>query len=537
MAKVERETGMTKVENFQVTRRATSLKYAIPAAYVARGWSVVMGLAFMPVYIGLMGAEAFGLVGLYVTLQAVFSLLDAGLGSKLNRDFAQFSAVSSEGQAFRDLLWTLEIPLWTAATVGGAAILAIGPTVANQWLNVETLSPRAVSVSLRLMGLILLFQLPMSFYAGGLMGLQRQMLASVLNAVWYTLRFAGGALAVSLVAPTPEVFFTWQLAVTVLSTACTAITLRCCLPAGRRRPKLSWRLLVSSWRFTTGLGAISVTVLALNQADKLILSKLISLKEFGYYALAWTVANGLRSLADPMFSVLFPRLSYLVSKGDQRQLAATYHAGCQLMTVVLVPLGAFLAFFAPEIMFLWTRDSTMVQQTHLLVALLSVGNMLLGLIVLPYALQLAHGWTSLNLVTNIVFIVLLVPLLSGLAPWYGATAAAWLWLLLNVGYVCVHVPIMHRRLFPRELWRWYAADIAMSAVPAILVLGAARMVLGIQLAPAMMALALGGTFVAAQLAALLASPLFWAWSERYRKTGWSLWRKSMIDCGGVRGSE
>lgn len=513
---------MTRLKSFQVLWRATSLRHTIPAAYLARGWSVVMGLAFMPVYIGLMGAEAFGLVGLYVVLQAVFSLLDAGLGSKLNRDFARLSVDSSKGQTFRDLLWTLEVPLWTMATVGGAIVLAIGPTVANQWLNVETLSPHTVSISLRLIGLILLFQLPLSFYAGGLMGLQRQVSCSMLNATWYTLRFAGGALAVSLVAPTPEVFFAWQLGVAVLSTACTAMVLRCCLPTGERRPRMSWSVLVSSWRFTTGLGAISVTVLVLNQVDKLILSRLISLKDFGYYALAWTVANGLRALAEPMFSVLFPRLSYLVGKGDQRQLAATYHTGCQLMTIVLVPLGAFVAFFAPEIMFLWMRDSTTVEQTQLLVTLLSVGNMLLGLMVLPYALQLAHGWTSLNLVTNLVFIVLLVPLLSWLAPQYGAPAAAWLWLLLNAGYVCVCVPIMHRRLLPREIWRWYANDIAMSAVPAILVLGSARVLFGSQLAPTTTALALGGTFVAAQLAAVLGSPLFWAWSERYRKTGWSL---------------
>jgi O-antigen/teichoic acid export membrane protein len=261
-----------------------------------------------------------------------------------------------------------------------------------------------------------------------------------------------------------------------------------------------------------------VAILVLNQLDKLILSRLISLKDFGYYTLAWTAANGLRVFADPMFSVFFPRFSYLVGKGDQRQLIATYHSGCQLMTVILLPIGAFLAFFAPEIMFLWTRDPTTVEQTHRLITLLSIGNILLGLMVLPYALQLAYGWTSLALTTSLVFIILLVPLLLGLAPWYGAAAAAWLWLLLNAGYVGANIPIMHGRLFPKELWRWYVTDVAMSAIPVLLVLYSARMLLRVPLAPGMTALALGGAFVTAQIAAVLASPLFWVQSERYLKT-------------------
>ena len=501
---------------------STSLKHTIPASYIARGWSAVMGLAFIPVYMKLMGPEAFGLVGLFVMLQAVFSLLDAGLGNKLNHDFARLSADSSPGQKYRDLLRTLEIPLWTAAFLGSAVILAVGPFVADHWLNVETLSLSTVGTSLRLMGLILLFQLPLMFYAGGLMGLQRQVLSSALNATWYTLRFAGGAMVVLFVAPTPEAFFTWQLIVAVLSASCTALVLRCCLPAGERRPRLSWNLLASNWRFTTGLGAISVTILVLNQVDKLILSKLVSLKDFGYYTLAWSVANGLRMLTEPMFSTLFPKLSCLVGKGDQQRLTATYHAGCQLMTIILVPAGVFLAMFAPEIMFLWMRDPSAVEQTHLLITTLSVGNTLLGLMVLPYALQLAHRWTSLSLGTNLVFVFLLTPLLLLLVPRYGAPAAAWLWLLLNAAYVCVAVPIMHRRLLRHELWRWYANDIAMSAIAAILVLCSARMMLSPRLTPIPMACALGGAFLTAQLAAVLASPLFRAWSERYRKAGWAL---------------
>ncbi len=493
--------------------RSRSLKHAVLATYIARGWSVAMGLAFIPVYMRAMGAEAFGLVGLFVMLQAVFFLLDVGLGSKLNHDFARLIASSSPGQKFRDLLWTLEIPLWTAAILGGAVILGVGPIVAARWLNVEALSSRTLSLSVRLMGLILLFQLPMAFYAGGLLGLQRQVLYSALNATWYTLRFVGGAIVVLFVAPTPEAFFTWQLIVAVVITTSTRLVLRHCLPPGECWPRWSWSLLVSHWEFTTGLGAISLTALVLNQADKLILSRLLPLKEFGYYTLAWSVAYGLKALSEPMFSALFPRLSYLVATGDSRQLSRTYHATCQLVTVIVVPIGGFLTIFAPEIMVLWTRDPFAASQTRLLTEILALGNTLFGLVVVPSALQLAHGWTSLNLGANIASIAIFAPLLAVLTPWYGAAAAAWLWLLLNAGYVCVMIPVMHRRLLRGELWRWYVNDVGMSAIAATLVLGLARIMLSARLTPIATACVLGGSLLAALLSAVLASPLFWTWSQ------------------------
>jgi hypothetical protein len=41
-----------------------------------------MGLVFIPLYLHFSGIEAYGLIGLFATLQATFSLLDMGLGRR-----------------------------------------------------------------------------------------------------------------------------------------------------------------------------------------------------------------------------------------------------------------------------------------------------------------------------------------------------------------------------------------------------------------------------------------------------------------------
>ena len=48
-----------------------------------------MGFVFVPVYISYLGIEAYGLIGLFATLQAWLSLLDLGLSPTLNREMAR----------------------------------------------------------------------------------------------------------------------------------------------------------------------------------------------------------------------------------------------------------------------------------------------------------------------------------------------------------------------------------------------------------------------------------------------------------------
>ena len=49
-----------------------------------------------------MGIEAYGLVGVFTTLQAMLSLMDMGLSTTLNRALARYSAQSGQAQEMRN---------------------------------------------------------------------------------------------------------------------------------------------------------------------------------------------------------------------------------------------------------------------------------------------------------------------------------------------------------------------------------------------------------------------------------------------------
>ena len=55
--------------------------------------------------------------------------------------------------------------------------------------------------------------------------------------------------------------------------------------------------------------------------DKIVLSRLLTLEEFGYYTLAGVVAASLYLLINPVYNAVFPRLTQLVTLGDQTSIA------------------------------------------------------------------------------------------------------------------------------------------------------------------------------------------------------------------------
>jgi hypothetical protein len=125
------------------------------------------------------------------------------------------------------------------------------------------------------------------------------------------------------------------------------------------------------------------------------------------------------------------------------------------MAALIWPVTGVFVYFAPQLLGLWTGDAQTADQTAPIVRLLLVGTALNGMMHVPYALQLAHGWTSLNLRLNVMLIALLVPGLAFAVQYWGATGAAAVWAILNMLYVLLGVPLTHRRLLTGEAGRWF----------------------------------------------------------------------------------
>ncbi len=476
---------------------ASSVRQNVIANFLGKIWTSLVSLLFVPIYLKYLGIEAYGLIGIYLSIMAVLSFLDMGLGTTLSRELARLSASPGNEQESRELVRAMETVYWCVGILIGVTMVLLAPFIARHWVNPKGLTAGTVEKAVMIMGFLIAFDWPAALYSGGLMGLQKQPLLNAIRAGMGTIQAVGAVLVLWLVSPTIVAYFLWQVVVSLAQAAALALSLWRSFPGTGRMTPFRKKLLAKNLHFTAGVAGISVLSMLLTQTDKIILSKLLSLEAFGYYVLAYNVANMLNHIANPLFMALFPRFSQLLMERDESNMSVLYHAGSQLLSLVILPLAVTVGFFAPEILTLWTRDPVLSEHTHLLLRLFLVGTTLTSILVTPYAAQLAAGWTSLSVIKNIVGVCLFVPSILLLTPRYGGVAVGVAWIALYLGYFLVEIPIMHRRILRGEMSRWYVKD---TVLPMALVLAVgllSRMVMPEAMSFTRMLLWLAGTVCAA----------------------------------------
>jgi O-antigen/teichoic acid export membrane protein len=489
----------------------TDFKLSLAANFAGNGWSALMQLVCIPLYIKFMGIEAYGLIGFYIMLQALLQVLDLGVSPTINREMARYSVQPEKMDEARDLVRTLEVGYWVTGLLIGVVIVFASSWLSIHWIRSSSLPGQTVTRALMLMGILSVFQWPVSFYQGGLMGLHRQVLYNIIRIVSVTLSSGGAVLILWLVAPTITALLKWQIAVNALQSLTLIAALWTCLHPAGRTAKFDVAALRNIWRFAAGMSGIALVSLVLTQIDKVLVSKLLTLKNFGYYSLAWTVANGLLLIAAAVFTVIFPRMSAQVAAGNESGLRHSYHAGSQLMAVLIFPVAAILSVFSYDVLRLWTRSSETASYVAPILSILVLGSALNGLLYLPYALQLAFGWTKLSLVAGVFSVALVVLAIGPLTRRFGSVGAATVWAGLNVLNLLVAVPIMHRRLLRHETWQYFT-NLGLPLVVAFGVAIIGRFAFSSSNSVALTLFAVSAVWAGAVLLAVLVSPDIKSWS-------------------------
>lgn len=433
-----------------------SVKKNIVANYLGQAWVALMGLAFVPVYIHYLGVEAWGLVGFMAMLQAWLTLLDVGLTPTLSREMARFRAGAHSAQSIRDLLRSLEVIFGAIAVLIVSIIWFLAPWLSTYWLRSVELSDSELSHAIVMIGFVLAARMAEQVYRGAIQGLQRQVWLNGVLAVMATFRWAGVVGVLAWIESSIELFFLWQGVISLVTVVILARKTYRLLTPGVRPARFEISAIRKIRRFAGGMAVTTLLTLLLTQVDKLLLSKMVSLEEFGYYMLAASVAGGLAFLVGPIATAIQPRLTELVTRSEDLLLVEIYHRASQWLAVILIPVALLLAVFSDAFLYMWTGSQVISEKSGPLLTLISLGTMCNGFMHVPYNLQLAYGWTGLVVRVNIVAVIVIVPAILWAVPAYGAIGAAWAWLFLNAGYVLIGIHYIHRRLIPREKWRWYA---------------------------------------------------------------------------------
>lgn len=445
-----------------------SLKRNIQISYASQLYVALIGIVVIPMLIRLMGSESYGLVGFYAMLQAWFNLLDMGMSPTVSRETARYLGGASTAMSYRRLVRALEGIFVLIALCGGAALFLGSRWIATHWLSFETLSVQDVVNAVQVMALIVAFRWACSLYRGVIIGSQRLVWLGGFNIFVATLRFVVVFPVLIFVGATPRVFFSFQLCIALIELALLAgfaYRLLPRLPEGERI-KWEWAPLKPVLWFSLTIAFTSSVWVMVTQVDKLILSGLLSLDQYGYFTLAVLAGSTIMLLSGPVGQALMPRLARLEAEGQQDTLVLIYRTGTQLVAILAGSASITLACMARPLLLAWTGDPELTDFAAPVLTLYAIGNGFLAVSAFPYYLQFAKGNLRLHLIGNLIFVMLLVPAIIWAANTHGAMGAGWAWLGMNALTFVVWLPFVHNKFVPGLNLRWYTLDTLVMMVPA-----------------------------------------------------------------------
>ncbi len=374
----------------------------ILANFAGRGIGVLLSLICIPLYIHYLGIEGYAQIGIFYTLMAVINMFCLGLGSVITREMAR------NKESF-ELLGMFEI---IYCALGCLIILYFGATFES---------------------IVIAFQLLYCIYESALMGMQKQVQANVLNAIFAVLRALGAF------SPTLNVFFIWLTVVTFLQ----AVVFRCFIY--KTFPKWNFQLLKQYKTLILESSGNSFLGQILTQIDKVVLSRMLSLEAFGYYCVASSVCNSISHVVIPVIQSFYPAFSEYFALRQRVDMA--YKFGMKIICFLILPIGTVLCFFSKQILLLWTQNPVIAEHTYKIVTLLAIAKTLEGIVQLPWSMTFAFGWRTGILYQQFVSLIIMVPAMIWGTIHFGTLGACVVLIVVNLGYLLIGVPMIHKRIF------------------------------------------------------------------------------------------
>lgn len=438
-----------------------SLKRNTVANYVGIGYATITGIVILPFYLQYLGAEAYGLVGFFALMQAWLNLLDMGLSPTLARQVAYARGRDRGFDDFIKLLRSFEIIFLILATLVAIFIILSSDWISRNWINAEVLDSGTIAYSISIMGALIGLRFFASLYRSGINGMEDQVWLNAANISIVSLKFIGSLLFLHFISTEIIHFFEYQLLVGILEVIILIIRLYKILPVvcDGYGFKFSLKSVRSIAPFALSIAYTAGIWIVLMQLDKLLLSGILSLSEFGYFTIVGLAASGLIQLFMPVMSALLPRMTVMVAEGKAEEMISMYRKATQFVSVVVISAALVMAVFGYQLLYAWTGDSEAADWGQDVLFWFVLGNAVVALSSFQYNLQNAYGDLKLHVKGSTISAVLQIPVIYYAATRYGAIGAGIAWFGFRFIWFLWWTPIVHCKFAPNLHLRWLFVDI------------------------------------------------------------------------------
>ena len=404
----------------------------------------VINLLAIPVYLHLMGAEAYGLFGFYLVLLSWILQFDFGVGPAVARQLSRFKAGALGAEEAVSLLAAAEIFFLLGGLVAGSACLLSTNWMAHHWLRPSHLPAAEVSLVLGLIGVQSVVRWLSGLYLIALVGLERQIATNTVALIGALVRNVGAVLALMLVSHSPTVFFIVWAVVTLAEAIANRILLARAMPIARWRP--GWRLLYREFGFAAGFTVSAAMFTLINEVDKLTLSHTLPLKDFGVFSLVISICAGIYLIVPPVVQAFQPRLTTLVAQARRTEFVEVYRLSIAISIVVGVGLAGTIAARPDLVVYAWTGDREIAARLAPTLTLFAIGAGFKSFRYPSFVLQYSQGVIRPHLIGSLIFGAIWIPAAIWAAVTFGTVGAGMVCLSGNLLYLLLWVPVIHRKL-------------------------------------------------------------------------------------------
>jgi O-antigen/teichoic acid export membrane protein len=417
---------------------------------IGGGWSMLLSLLAIPIQLRILGAEAYGLIGFVVSFQVILVIFDLGLTTTITREVA----IDQDPQRTfsQSLIQTSSTIYWIASLILAFALILSADWIALHWLNAQSLSLNFIAHILRLLSLYIVFIWPLNIYISTLAGLQRFEILNTLKFLNASFTQVGGII-VLLVTHQLEPFVLWLVFNAFVFLLAHIWVCRQLLPSLSLKPFVSREVIKKVWRFSLDMNLISTLAIIYIQSDRLLISALLPLQNLGYYNAAYNIGRQISTIQEFLNGAIMPTLSTKAQQNPLKELEKFYVQYAQMLVYILVPPACLMIFFAYPLLELWA-GSHIADNSAIALSILATGFLLNGSLTTNYTLAVATGHSRLILWTNIAIFLVYIPGIVFLITSYGIIGAAIAWLLLNLYYLVVLMPLTQRYILNSTMRLW-----------------------------------------------------------------------------------
>ncbi len=385
-----------------------------------------VAIPIVPILVGRLGIERFGVLTLIWVTIGYFSLFDLGLGRAITQVIARMLGEEESDSAITGVA-KMGLALMAIVGVVGACVMWVSaPQLAHTVLSIPPSLEDETRRSLYLIAMSLPFVITSSGLVGVLAAYQR---FDIIN--W--IRTPATVLTVLLpVAVTVwTVKLEWMAAIIVAArliawfayiTACFLVTSLRVSTSGARASTLKELIRLGGWMtISNTLGPFLVYL------DRFVIVGLVSATAIAYYATPYEVITKLLILPGAIVGVLFGAFATTYVH-DQSRTYSLFVQGTKYIFIALFPVILGVVLFAKEGLFLWLGADFAANSFHVL-QILAIGVFINCLGHTPIALIQGAGRPEIVATFHAIELVLYVPALWYMTSHYGIEGAALVWTL------------------------------------------------------------------------------------------------------------